>query len=282
MRKISAILIMAIVSTMVFTSAARSDYLMRQRVYKAKKNVVRILVNDRPAGTGFPVGGGIIATNFHVVQQISEVEGQTQVGYASDIKVQLFNGRVLTAQPYSSSKGIHLQKAIGNDVALLTIPGQFPNPFQLGYFSKVQEGDEVYLIGYPLSVKQPIITKGMLSTKFKIDGYLGQGGSRSVAWLDINMNKGISGGPVLMLSGHRALDDRVIGIANFNLNLFAQSAEKFAKVTAKFPGDVMLMDIDIKKFSMLIDEALTSQSHGIGGCIAIDHIYPSEQTLEKH
>jgi S1-C subfamily serine protease len=274
MRKIGAILIMVIASTMI-TSTVRSDSLMRQRVKQAKENVVRVLVNGKPAGTGFAVAAGLIATNFHVVQQFSEVGEQTQVAYASNIKVQLLDGRIVTAQPHPSAIGTGLKQAIGNDVTLLTIPIKDLYPFKLGHFADVEEGDAVYLIGYPLFVKQPIITKGMLSTKWKIGNYLGQGGSRDVAWLDITMNKGNSGGPVLLLTDDPA-QDKVIGIANFNLNPFAQSAEEFAEVAAKFPGNIMLMGIDFKKFSVLIGKALASQSHGVGGCIAIDYVHLPE------
>lgn len=271
MRKISAALILAIALTMVYTSAVQSENLMRQRVKQAKENAVRIFVNGKPVGTGFAVATGLIATNFHVVQQFSAVGEQTQVGYASNIEVQLLDGRVVTAKPHSSVMGMGLQEAIGNDVALLTIPVKDLRPFKLGHFADIEEGDEVYLIGYPLYVGQPIITKGMLSTKWKTDGYLGQGGSRNVAWLDITLNKGNSGGPVLLLTDDPA-QDVVIGIASFNLNPFARSAEKFAKVVAKFPGNIMIMGIDFKQFSMLIGDALASQSHGVGGCIAIDYV----------
>jgi hypothetical protein len=47
-------------------------------------------------------------------------------------------------------------------------------------------------------------------------------------------------------------------------------------VAAKFPGNIMLMGIDFKKFSVLIGKALASQSHGVGGCIAIDYVHLPE------
>jgi hypothetical protein len=64
----------------------------------------------------------------------------------------------------------------------------------------------------------------------------------------------------------------LIGIANFNLNPFAKSAEDFASVAAAFPGNVMIMGSDFKRFSTLIGSALASKSHGVGGSISIDYV----------
>lgn len=44
----------------------------------------------------------------------------------------------------------------------------------------------------------------MLSSKWRTGGYLGQGSDRDVAWLDISMTKGNSGGPVLLMSADPA------------------------------------------------------------------------------
>jgi hypothetical protein len=93
-----------------------------------------------------------------------------------------------------------------------------------------------------------------------------------VAWLDITMNRGNSGGPVLLL-GSDPSRDAVVGIANFSLNPFAQKAEEFANVAAAFPGSVIILGVDFKRFSMLIGAALASQSHGVGGCLAIDYLH---------
>jgi len=245
---------------------------MRQRTHQVKEGTVRVLVNGNPAGTGFVVAENLVATAFHVVQQVTPAPGgQTQITYASNIEIQLQDGRRLVASPHPSVAGQNLQAAVGKDIALLTVPVKDLRPLKLGHFADVSEGDSVYLAGYPLGVEQTIVAVGMLSTKWKTPGYLGQGAARDVAWLDITMNKGNSGGPVLLLADDPS-KDVVIGIANFNLNPFAQSAEEFAGMAAAFPGNVIIMGIDFKRFAAIIGAALSSQSHGVGGCIAIDHL----------
>lgn len=144
-------------------------------------------------------------------------------------------------------------------------------PLKLGRFADVAEGDRVYLAGYPFGIEQIVVAAGILSTKWKAPGYLGQGSTRDVAWLDVTMNKGNSGGPVLLLAEDPARDV-VVGIGNFSLNPFAQRAEEFANVAASFPGNAVIIGVDFKKFSILIGAALASQSHGVGGCVAIDYL----------
>ncbi|HUU12791.1 MAG TPA: serine protease [Terriglobia bacterium] len=246
---------------------------MQQRIQRAKEGAVRVLVEGRPVGTGFAISTSVIATNFHVVQQIvPTAAGQTQISYASNIEVQLQDGRVLPATPHPSVLGNGLKGAVSRDVALLSVPVKDLRPLMLGHFSDVSEGDAVYVAGYPFGVEQVIFSRGMLSTKWTAPGYLGQGGQRDVAWLDVTMNKGNSGGPVFLLANDPS-HDVVVGIANFNLNPFAKAAEEFANVAAAFPGTVVIMGINFKQFSTLIGAALASQTHGVGGCISIDYVH---------
>jgi hypothetical protein len=245
---------------------------MQKRVQAVKESTVRILVNGKPSGTGFAVAPNLVATSFHVVQQLSPTpNGQTQIAYADVIQVQMPDGRVLSGMPHPTVSGQGFQTALGRDVTLLSVPVNNLRPLKLGHFADASEGDSVYLAGYPFGIEQAVVATGVVSTKWKAPGYMGQGNQRDVAWLDITMNSGNSGGPVLLL-GKNPSKDRVIGIANFNLNPFAHSAEEFAGIAAAFPGNVVVMGVDFKGFATLIGAALASQSHGVGGCIAIDYL----------
>jgi len=85
------------------------------------------------------------------------------------------------------------------------------------------------------------------------------------------MNKGNSGGPIVII-GKELKDDRVIGVASFGLNPFADSAEEFIQIVQTFPGNVGIMGVDFKKFATLIGAALTSNSLGVSGCVSIDYL----------
>ena len=272
MQKKFAFLAFAIVFVAFCTSNACSENQFHQRFKQARESTVRILVNDIPAGTGFAVTSELIATNFHVVQHISPGnDGQTQISYSSNIKVQLADKRELRARPHPSVLEQGFRDAVGKDIVLLAVPINDLRPVKLGRFADIKEGDAIYLVGFPLGIEHPIIASGIFSTKWKTKGYLGQGDQRDVAWLDITMNKGNSGGPVFLIADDPA-QDTVIGVANFNLNPFSHDAENFAKVAANFPGNIMMMGINFKEFSILIGKALASQTHGVGGCIAIDNL----------
>jgi S1-C subfamily serine protease len=267
-----ALLLVAMLAILTGDASAQPRDAMRQRVQKAKESTVRVLINGIPAGTGFAVARNLIATNFHVVQHLAAAPGgQTQATYAVAIQVQLTDGRVLPATPHPSVVGTNLAVAVGRDVALLAVQVNDLKPLRLGRFADIAKGDRVYLAGYPFGVEQIVAATGILSTKWKDPGYLGQGGARDVAWLDVTMNKGNSGGPVVLLADDPA-QDVVIGIANFNLNPFAQRAAELANVAASFPGNAVIMNIDFKHLSVLIGAALAAQSHGVGGCVAIDYL----------
>ena len=75
-----------------------------------------------------------------------------------------------------------------------------------------------------------------------------------------------------MLLAEDPAKDAVVGLANFSLNPFAQNAEEFAQIAARFPGLGAVLGVGFKKFSALIGAALSAQSHGVGGCVAIDYV----------
>ncbi len=240
---------------------------MRRRYQRIKDSTFRVMVDGRSAGTGFAVGTDLIVTNFHVVQRLSLApDGKTQVGFAPKIQIELRDGSRVAAAPHSSVVGPKLQEAVGTDVVLLVAPGAKLRPLKLGRFADISEGDELYMAGYPFGVEQPIVTRGVLSTKWKRPSYLGEGSLRDVAWLDVSMTRGNSGGPVMALRTDPEAD-AVIGVANFNLNPLAKPAEELANIAAAFPGSPAIMGVDFKRFVLLVSAAVAAQSHGVGGCV---------------
>jgi serine protease Do len=246
---------------------------MKQRLAQVKKATVRILVNGQPSGSGFIISGdGLVATCFHVVQQLLPVSNeQTQVTYATSIEVEFNDGQKLPATVRGSCQDQGFLEALSKDCCVLEVESKDLVPLPLGMFADVYEGDDIYLCGFPFGINQPVVSVGMLSAKWITAGYLNQGSNREVAWLDVTMNRGNSGGPVVLV-GNEPQDDKVIGIASFGLNPFANSAEEFIQVVKTFPGRVEIMGVDFKKFATLIGTALASNSLGVGGCISIDYL----------
>jgi S1-C subfamily serine protease len=245
---------------------------MRERYRRIKESTVKILVDGKRAGSGFAVGEDLVATNFHVIQKVAGATvDQVAIGIAVDIQVELHDGRKLAASPHSTITEPDITEAFGKDVALLTVAEKSLRPLKLGSFADAEEGDTIYLAGYPSGVDQVIVTRGVLSTKWKAPGNMGQGGLRDVAWLDVSMTTGNSGGPVVLVSD-KPENDVVIGIANFVFSPFAENAQQLMEIASSAPGNVIMMGVDLKKFFGVVGSAMATQSHGIGGCIAIDYL----------
>jgi S1-C subfamily serine protease len=246
---------------------------MKQRLTQIKKATVRILVNGQPSGSGFIISrDGLIATCFHVVQNLLPAQGgQTQITYAPCIEVEFNDGNKLPATVSGSCQNQGFLEALSKDYCVLEVKSANLVPLPLGTFNDAYEGDNIYLCGFPFGINQAVASVGMLSAKWITSGYLNQGSDREVAWLDITMNKGNSGGPVVLI-GSEPQEDKVIGIASFGLNPFANSAEELIQIVQTFPGNVGIMGVDFKKFAILIGNALASNSLGVGGCISIDYL----------
>ncbi len=246
---------------------------MEDRVRRIKRATVRILTDGQPSGTGFVISNtGLIATCFHVVQHIQAApNGQTQITYSPSIEVEFNDGSKLPGTVHVSCQSQGFLEALSKDYCILETKSKNLIPLPLGTFADIYDGADVYLCGFPLGINQPVVSVGMLSTKWVTSGYLNQGSNREVAWLDITMNRGNSGGPIVLM-GEEAAGDKVIGIASFGLNPFAEPAEKLIEIVQTFPGSATLMGVDFKRFATLIGAALSSNSLGVSGCVSIDYL----------
>jgi len=246
---------------------------MKERHEQIKKMTVRILIGNQPTGTGFVISReGLIATCFHVVEHIgASSNDQTQITYASPIEVEYNDGKKLPAIIHNSCQNQGFLEAISKDYCILETKPKDLDLIPLGSFADACEEANIHLCGYPLGINQPVMSAGMFSTKWNTNGYLKQGSDREVAWLDITMNKGNSGGPIVLM-GKEPNDDKIIGVASFILNPFASPAEELIQIVQTFPGTAILMNVDFKKFATLIGAALSSNSIGVSGCISIDYL----------
>lgn len=209
-----------------------SQSLGKERIDKLNKSVVRILIEDDPVGTGFFIDEkGYIATCLHVVSPsfIFDKTTKKMTGHKK-LFIEFQNGE-------KEEVGIHkyfLEKSSVASMAydfiflgLLKKPVTKFTTLKIGSWSEIEEGDEVYTCGYPLGIEQRIISKGLFSTKW-IEKIKGENISeRNVSWLDLTMNRGNSGGAIIKL-GKTPSEDKVIGIATFILNPFANYAQSYA------------------------------------------------------
>ncbi len=251
-----------------------------ERVSRIKQSTVSILVNGKPNGTGFVISkDGLIATCFHVVKmKIRSASASEGLTYAQQIAVKFANGNQISATVHSSCLDAGFAEALSKDYCILQTDTTELLPLPLGNFDDVQEGAEIYTCGFPFGTAQPVVAFGFLSTKYKAVGYQKQGGNRDVAWLDIMMNSGNSGGPILAV-GKSINDDRVIGIAAYNLNPFADSAQKLIDAADAFHGQgtYSVLGINFEEFYRLVGQAIKANSSGVGSCVSINYLKKAMQ-----
>lgn len=177
---------------------------------------------------------------------------------------------------FSIKNGV--REAVGYDYCYLLPIKPINSSFEflsLGNFNDVNEGDQVYTIGYPLGIEQQFVSTGIISTKWiENKKFLNSNSldsiSRNVAWLDLTMNAGNSGGPIIRI-GKTPSDDKVIGIATFILNPFAAESKIISELSGKLTMDMQFGGISQVRVNQLLTEAISNNSIGISGCISIDH-----------
>jgi hypothetical protein len=94
---------------------------------------------------------------------------------------------------------------------------------------------------------------------------------RQVAWLDVTMNKGNSGGPVIRM-GKSYKDDEVIGIATFILNPSGNAAGQLIDFYSEPKADLFMDGISMNGINKLFATAISNNSIGVSGCMSIQYL----------
>ena len=161
----------------------------KQMVEKSKPAIVRIEIrsNGETAGlgTGFGVGAGRIATNYHVILP------------AEEAVVVLADGA-----RYPVQRVIAVDEA--RDLAIISIDHPQMPSLPLGDSDRVSAGDPVYAIGNPLGADYTI-SDGLISAVRMLDAQL------KILQITAPISQGSSGGPLLNPYGE------VIGVATMFL-----------------------------------------------------------------
>jgi len=268
-------------------TADKQQSSMHERINRVKNATVQIIVNGEVAGTGFVISeDGLIATCFNVVKNKQTsfhkiditngtIDNVSNAGakISSSIEVKFYDGTKLSAKVskyLNTQEKIH--KAYTKDYCILKIKSLKKFKFlALGSFADAYEGANLYLSGFPAGIDQPIVSVGMLSTKYVNTNYIVYQDSVKTAWIDIPTNKGNSGSPVILM-GKEPKDDKVIGIASFELSPYSKITKDLENHIKTIPQGLKLFGLDIKKFYTIISESVSSNSVGVSGCISIDYI----------
>lgn len=158
----------------------------------ATQNIFGQITSSAISGSGFVISeDGYIITNYHVVETADERD--------LEIKVSFINGDEYTAQIVGSDED--------NDIALLKIDATGLTALPLYSGDDLRVGQTLYAIGNPLSQLTYSMTSGILSALDR-EIIVESNKSINVFQMDVAINSGSSGGPVLNDRGE------VIGIAS--------------------------------------------------------------------
>lgn len=144
-------------------------------------------------GSGVVIdAGGIILTNFHVVESATEVTVSFQEKGRDDLEGEVIGG------------------VRGQDLAIIRVPADDLVPMAIGRSSALKLGDDVTAIGFPLGLGGPTVTSGIVSAigrSITASGSSGQSEElQNLLQTDAAINPGNSGGPLIDAEG------RLVGI----------------------------------------------------------------------
>lgn len=191
-------------------------------------SVVLIQTKLNANGTGFFVTPGLILTNRHVVRNYSKKSRQWDAPKVIVLK----DGREIT-----KFKSIHCSVRV--DICAISVEPQS----SIKVFSKLSTvpskvGQDVYVVGHPQGISNPIISSGIVSSEnFLVPGFDHKG--KDIVFKGFTttaaVSPGSSGSPVLSKSGE------ILGIAvsilrgaqNLNVIIGSEELSMFAKQIAK-------------------------------------------------
>jgi len=197
------------------------------------------------SGSGFVVdASGLVVTALHLVEDASQVSVAFPGGHPQQADVVGFD--------------------TDNDLALLRIGQSNLSPLGLGDSDALKAGEEVIVIGYPfgdrLGTYDVTVTRGIISA------IRPQTGPRKLPPIQVDaaMNPGVSGGPVLNMSG-QVIGIAVSGLSRASAVNFAGPVNAAKALLAKY--------LDARASSVALTLPLTSvtpvvlsyKSGGIGG-----------------
>lgn len=242
------------------------------RIKKIKSSTVQILVDHKVSGSGFFINEqGSVLTNWHVIQHAFKVENTTNIiqGLYAILAKTNTGDPVRMGIPDFFVKTIQNQ-AYAYDFVLLQpkepINGGF-DFLELGDFDSASEGQEVYTCGFPFGKNQEFVSKGFIST---IYSEISAGLEVDMAQIDMTMNKGNSGGAMILM-GDDEEQDKVIGLSSFIINSIGDEGDKLIKYFMKGAGMFKLQGIDPNRAFAMITQYISHTSNGISGCISINH-----------
>ena len=239
----------------------------------SRQNCVRILVADKPAGTGFFIHDSYTATCCHVITAKAVIDPkQNKVEWKAHdlISIQCLSGEKIDAVCVSEPTKDDISPLL-HDFAVLKLKKKPKTkgvvlPF-FRWDSAPAIGAEVLFSGYPLGAPAMLTHKGMVS---------GVAGNQNLVCVQAPINKGNSGSALLNSKGE------IVGVISMREGGISKGLQQFREHITKTEahGSIQLMGVDPLQATKEIVNVLELYiSTGIGYAINSKHL---TSYLQRH
>lgn len=252
---------------------------MKEVIQFIKPRIVKVTCPDlNSKGTGFLISAdGHIATNFHVIGQVDQ---NGRVNYAKQIIVSNFTIENTEA---SIVHDVRDTSSVLHDYSIIKINKNCLDYFELGEGKDVEEGDEVYFGGFPITQNNLTSHKGHVSSLREAPTRFGTDWQRVID-IDGTVVGGNSGGPLVFKKGDKYVVVGIISQQVAYLSEAFQHLEQFLKVQITNPnaGSVFIGGINPNAALFETIQTLkTNLSTGIGTAIFVDYIKTEFERIKK-
>lgn len=226
-------------------------------------------------GTGFIISEvGHIATNFHVIGQIDQ---NGRVNYTKKITI---SNSILDETDATIVHNTKDTASVLHDYSIIKIDKNELEHFELGSGDEVEEGDEVYFGGFPITQNALTSHKGYVSSLREAPTRFGTD-IQKVIDIDGTVVGGNSGGPLIIKKGESFIVVGIISQQVAYLSEAFQHLEQFLKVQMTNPNAGSVFIGGVNPNAALFETIKTLKinlSTGIGTAIFIDYL---KQEFEK-
>ena len=241
----------------------------QEKIKNTRPSVVEILVAGRRGGTGFCVtSDGTIITATHVVANVTRTDGGVDVNYFPELSVRFSDGRVVPVRQVANPS----PEASFHDITVLKAETNTPQFLRIGTPRTIQDGEEVYLMGFPFDIPAAVTYRGNVSAQFPINvGVLdGRPIQSSTIHVQAPVAKGFSGSPLLRMS-----DDIVVGVITNKLGGISLELDEIRQSIRRTQsqGRVLIGGVNPNATSLELINVLDNfLSAGTGWAVSIEHV----------
>jgi S1-C subfamily serine protease len=267
MRRLSLVLLILVTYTSVGCTAEEVTKELSTNVLSiSRQNCVRVLVGDRPVGTGFFISRSHVATCSHVITAKVDIDPkQNKFDWTAyeEIFVQCASGEKIEATCVSIPTKQNMSP-LKYDFAVLKlkkkprIEGVVLPFFTWGDAPTI--GSDVYFSGYPLGAPAMLTHKGMVS---------GIAANQDVVCVQAPINKGNSGSALLNAEGE------ILGIISMREGGISRELQRLHDHISKTEsrGSISMLGVNaLQSTKEIIDVLNRHISTGIGYAITNKHL----------